>query len=148
MSADEINPAQRGISVDVLAERLTNHTQAMSSEFNALHHHLTAMEVKVDTYGEKVGNVETALHEHVLQQHHIGTRDRLLELDKIFLEFERKFGQIEGRFSELELARVKEAAAVEARTKQRTQGLTALQQAWLFFVGAVPIGILIYGVLS
>ena len=102
----------------------------------------------MDSYGEKVSNVETALHDHVLQQHHIGTRDRLLELDKIFLEFERKFGEIDTKFHAIEGARLVEKSAVEARTKQRNSGRSALQQAWLIVVGAVPMLLLLYDRLS
>ncbi len=148
MSPDELNPAQRGVSVDVLAERLTNHTQAMTSEFLALHHHFAALETKVDAYGEKVSNVETALHEHVLQQHHSGTRDRLIELDKIFLENERKFSEIDKKFYDIEIARVVEKSAIEARTKQRNTGLGVAEKAWLIAVGAIPIAILLYDRLS
>ena len=145
MTPEELNPAQqRGVSVEVLAERLTNHTQTMSSEFLALHHHFAALETKVDSYGEKVSNVETALHEHVMQQHHIGTRDRLLELDKIFLEFERKFGDIDKKFYTIEIARVEEKAAIEARTRQRNAGLGAAEKTWLMVVGAIPICLLLW----
>ncbi len=146
---DEINPAQqRGVSVDVLAERLTNHTQAMSSEFLALHHHFATLETKVDSYGEKVGNVETALHEHVLQQHHAGTRDRLIELDKIFLDNERKFSEIDKKFYIIEIARVEEKAAVEARTRQRNLGLSAIDKAVGFVILCVPVVLLLYDRLS
>ncbi len=120
----------------------------MSTEFLALHHHFAALEIKVDSYGEKVSNVETALHDHVLQQHHIGTRDRLLELDKLFLQYERKFGEIDKQFYDIEMARVIEKSAVEARTKQRTAGLGAVEKTWLIIVGAVPMLLLLYDRLS
>ncbi len=120
----------------------------MSTEFLALHHHFAALETKVDSYGEKVSNVETALHDHVMQQHHIGTRDRLLELDKIFLDTERKFGEIDQKFHAIEVARLIEKSAVDARTKQRNSGLSALQQAWLFVAVAVPLVFLLYDRLS
>ena len=143
--SDEINPAQqRGVSVDVLAERLTNHSDSMRSEFQALHHHFTALEVKVDAHGEKVAGVEAALHEHVAQQHHTGTRDRLIEMGTQHLQFERKFGEIEMKFAEIELARVVEKASIDARDKQRAQGLTFLDKAWVMVFGAIPTVLLIY----
>lgn len=143
---EEINPTQRGISVDVLAERLSNHTDAMRSEFQALHHHFAALETKVDAYGEDVQGVKkdvqgvrTALHDHEAQQHHIGTRDRLLELSKTLLENERKFGEIDKVFAGIETARVVEKAAVEARTRQRNQGLTAVDKTIGLLLLMAPI---------
>jgi hypothetical protein len=143
--AEEINPTrQRGISVDVLAERLTNHTEQMRSEFAASHHHYAALEAKVESFLDRVGSIETTLHDHISQLHHVGTRDRLLEMSATLLTNERKFSEIDSKFASNETARLVEKAAVEARTKQRSQGLTALQQAWLLIVGAVPIALLLY----
>ncbi len=155
MTSDEINPSrQRGISVDVLAERISNLGDTNRSEFSALHHHFASLEVKVDNYVEKVASIETALHEHVTQQHHVGTRDRLLELQQQHLDFERKFGEIDRKqaeherinttkFADIEKARLIEKAATEARTQQRTMGFTALEKAWLWTIMAVPVVILL-----
>lgn len=137
---DEINPArQRGVSVDVLAERLSNLHEQNRSEFSALHHHFNSLEVKVDAYVDKVASIESALHEHVSQQHHMGTRDRLLEMSNQHLQFERKFGDIDHTLSEMEKARLVEKAASEARQKQRNQGLTALDKAVGFVLLTIPI---------
>lgn len=137
---DEINPArQRGVSVDVLAERLSNLHEQNRSEFSALHHHFNSLEVKVDAYVDKVASIESALHEHVSQQHHMGTRDRLLEMSNQHLQFERKFGDIDHTFAELEKARLIEKAATEARQKQRSQGFTALDKAVGVALLLVPI---------
>lgn len=140
--ADEINPSQqRGVSVDVLAERLTNQNEITRAGFDALHHHFAALEVKVDNYGDRMGAIETALHEHVAQQHHIGTRDRLLEMSKTLLENERRFSEIDKVFAANERDRLIEKAAVEARTKQRNQGLTVLDKAVALALLMVPIAI-------
>lgn len=144
MSNEEVNPSrQRGISVDVLAERLSNLHEQNRSEFSALHHHFASLEVKVDSYVDKVASIETSLHEHVAQQHHVGTRDRLLEMSNTHLEFERKFSEIDHKFSEIERARLVEKAAIEARTQQRAIGFTALEKLWIWTVMAVPVVILV-----
>ena len=126
---DELNPAQRGISVDVLAERLSNHTQAMSAQFDALHHHFAALEVKVDSYGDKVAGIETALHEHVTMQHHAGTRDSIVQITNRHVEFERKFGDIDRQLNTIREEKLIENAAANARQKQRSQGLSAVDKA-------------------
>lgn len=137
---DELNPSrQRGVSVDVLAERLSNLHEQNRSEFSALHHHFNSLEVKVDAYVDKVASIESALHEHVAAQHHVGTRDRLLEMSNTHLQFERKFSEIDHTFAETEKARLIEKAAVDARTKQRNQGLTALDKAVGVALLLVPI---------
>jgi hypothetical protein len=138
--SDEINPAQqRGISVDVLAERLSNHTQAMSAQFDALHHHFAALEVKVDSYGDKVAGIETALHEHVAMQHHAGTRDAIVQITNRQLDAERKFGELDRQLAGIREEKLVENAANQARQKQRSQGLSAVDKAIGLAMGAAVI---------
>lgn len=150
---DELNPTrQRGISTDVLAERISNLHEQNRSEFQALHHHLNAAETKVDgfieTFGKRVGNVEAALHDHTLQQHHPGTESKLLQLSSEHTNFERKFGEIDRTIAQMELDRVVEKAAVEARTKQRNTGFSAAEKTLILACVIIPVLFLIIDRLS
>lgn len=143
---EEINPSrQRGVSTDVLAERFSNFADQNRSEFSALHHHLASIEGKVDTFmdafNRRVATVEQALHDHTLQQHHAGTESQLIHMADQHLQFERKFSEIDKTFAQMERDRLIEKAAIEARTKQRNQGLTALDKAIGIALLCVPIAI-------
>ncbi len=113
----------------------------MSAQFDALHHHFAALEVKVDSYGDKVAGIETALHEHVSMQHHAGTRDSIVQMQNRQIEVERKFGEIDRQLNTIREEKLVENAAAQARQKQRSQGLSAVDKAIGLAMGAAVIAL-------
>lgn len=95
---------------------------------------LGRVEKKVDTINGSVAKVTRdqgeSQHWHEMHEHSEGHAATLVRIHDI----EKKFGEIERD-------RLIEKAAVEARTKQRNQGLTALDKAVALIVLMTPIAI-------
>lgn len=114
MTRDELNPSQRGVSVERLDERLSSLDSINRAKFDAVHHHVNTVDTKVDQIEAHVATVELVTREHLQALHHEGTRDKLLELSKTQLDFERAIGQVRQDIAAIREARAIEKAAADA----------------------------------
>ncbi len=65
--------------------------------------------------------------------------DQHLQFERKFSEIDRALAGVGTQFREIETARVIEKTAVEARTKQRNQGFTAIDKAVGLALLCIPI---------
>lgn len=127
-------PRQRGISNDVLAERLQNYFDRSVEASESLHRHMESIDAKVET-------ALTEIRLHQTLPYHPQTQQDVTRISNTLLQMERKFGDIDKQFGDIKT----EKSYAQGLTDGIRQSSSAFERLGIFIVAsALPTGILVY----